>query len=222
MKRVALFLPLLLAGCDAALIPARRAADVYEFRLPITPPLVLRWPSGASVYVYVAAADESSARVPVLRDALRFGMAEWNQYATFGEYRLVETTDIERADVVLRWSDEPSPVDLAECPPSSTRAVTTFCAESDNLAEGLATFPRADGGSSRVKMVVSILPSESSVPGRVRALVTHELGHVLGIARHSDQPRDLMYSEELTTTRLSRRDIATIQLLYQLQPQVVP
>ena len=38
----------------------------------------------------------------------------------------------------------------------------------------------------------------------------------------SDQPRDLMYSEELTTNRLSRRDIATIQLLYQLQPQVVP
>jgi predicted Zn-dependent protease len=56
----------------------------------------------------------------------------------------------------------------------------------------------------------------------VRGLVTHELGHVLGLARHSDEPRDLMYGGELTTAVPGRRDQASVQVLYQMPPDVVP
>ena len=219
--RLVLSLAVVLAGCDSAALPPRSSADVYEFRLPTQPPLVLRWPSGSSIRVYVAG-GEVPGQPEALAAALRQGAAAWNQYALFGEFRLVPITELGEADVVLRWSGEPSPVDLSQCPPAGTRAVTTFCAEGGDLGNGLASFPLAGGGSSRVKMIVTILPLQLTIPGRVPALVTHELGHVLGIARHSDEPRDLMYAGELTVVTPSRRDQATVQVLYHTRPDVLP
>lgn len=213
---------LALAACESATLPERNPADVYDFRLDANPPLVLRWPSGSTVRVYVASTD--ATRRPVLRSALQAGLAEWNRHALFGEYRLAETTELSDADVVLRWTDEASPVIMTGCPPASVRAVTTFCVASEDLEDGLAIFPLsgADEEPSRVKMIVTILPSQAAIPGRVQMLVTHELGHVLGIGGHSADARDLMYEQELTTSVLSRRDLATIRLLYQLQPQLMP
>ena len=209
----------LVAACDSAALPPRPTDDVYEFRLPTNPPLVLRWPSGSTVRVYVAGGTVP-AQASALAAALVQGAAAWNRYAMFGEYRLGSTADLGQADVVLRWSGETSPVELSQCQPAGTQAVTTFCLDSANAR--LRPFPRTDGGSSRVRMVVTILPSQLTIPGRVPTLVTHELGHVLGIARHSQEPRDLMYGGELTTPAPSRRDQATVQVLYQMRPQVVP
>lgn len=209
----------LLAACDSAALPPRPTADVYEFRLPTQPPRVLRWSSGSTVRVFVAG-GAVPAQASALADALAQGATVWNRYALFGEYRLAPTTDLGSADVVLRWAGEASPVDLAQCQPAGTRAVTTFCL--DSTGSRLRVFPRTEGGESRVKMVVSILPSQLTIPGRVPVLVTHELGHVLGIARHSDEPRDLMYDGDLVTTAPSRRDQATVQVLYQMRPDVVP
>jgi hypothetical protein len=211
----------LLAGCESAALPPRQSEDVYEFRLPTQPPLVLRWPSGATIRVVVAGGDVPG-QATALADAFQHGAGAWNQHALFGEYRLASAGDVGAADVVLRWSGEPAPVDLSQCLPSGTRAVTTFCARDGDPVNGLAVFPRTDGGVSRVKMVVTILPSQLTIPGRIEQLVTHELGHVLGIARHSDEPRDLMYDGELVTSLPSRRDLATVRVLYQTRPEAVP
>lgn len=218
-RRLAAATLVLVAACDSAALPPLPTADVYEFRLPTQPPRVLRWSSGSTVRVFVAGGDEP-AEASALADALAQGAAAWNRYALFGEYRLAPTSDPDRADVVLRWAGDASPVDLAQCQPAGTRAVTTFCL--DSAGSRLRVFPRTDGGESRVRMVVSILPSQLTIPGRVPVLVTHELGHVLGIARHSDEPRDLMYAGDLVTSVPSRRDQATVQVLYQMHPEVVP
>lgn len=218
-RRLACATLILLAACDSAALPPRPTEDVYEFRLPTSPPLVLRWPSGSTVRVYVAGGTVA-AQATALAGALTQGAAAWNRYARFGEYRVGSTDDLGQADVVLRWSGEASPVDLSQCLPAGSRAVTTFCLDSANAR--LRPFPRSDGGSSRVRMVVTILPSQLAIAGRVTSLVTHELGHVLGIARHSEEPRDLMYSGDLTALLPSRRDQATVQVLYQMRPQVVP
>jgi len=220
-RRVACAAAVLLAACESAALPPRPNADVYEFRLPTQPPLVLRWASGATVRVYVAGGTVAG-QAAALAAAFDQGAAAWNQYALFGEYRLAVTGDLGQADMVLRWSGEVSPVDLSQCLPAGARAVTTFCAENGDPRNGLAVFPRTDGSPGRVKMVVTILPSQLTIAGRVPQLVTHELGHVLGISRHSDEPRDLMYGGDLSTATPSRRDQATVQVLYQMRPEAVP
>lgn len=218
--RVAAVLPVLLAACESATLPPRRTVDVYEFRLQTTPPAVFHWPVGTVVRVYV----ESTAEMrDALADALAGGAAEWNRHALFGEYRLVAAPTLDQADVVLRWMHEPSALDLSGCIPSGARAVTTFClTDPDPEAASLEPFPLADGTPTDVRMVVSVLASESSVPGRVASLVTHELGHVLGISTHSDVAADLMSDSQLSRTTLSTRDIATIQTLYHTRADLEP
>ena len=118
---------------------------------------------------------------------------------------------------------EPSALDLSGCIPSGARAVTTFClTDPDPEQASLTPFARSDGTPTDVRMVVSVLASEASVPGRVPSLVTHELGHVLGIATHSDVAADLMSDSQLSRTTLSTRDIATIQTLYHTRAGLVP
>lgn len=212
---------LLLAGCEGAALPARRTESVYDFKLATTPPSVLRWSTGATVRVYVesAAAAERSR----LTSALDAAMAEWNRHALYGEYRLVRSGSIADADVVLRWLDQGSQLDFSACEPAGARAVTTFClTDPDPAAAELQTFPLADGTATEVRMVVSVLTSQQTIAGRVESLVTHELGHALGLAQHSDDERDLMGESQLTRTTLSARDIATIQTLYHTRPDVVP
>src|SRR5688572_23266031 len=217
MKRVALALLAAAVACDSPAVPPTLLGDFYEFRLPTTPLQVLRWESGARVRVY--ATPSTGARAGVLEGALGRAMPVWNARALYGEYEMVSVADLNDADVVLRWSDELAPVDMSECPPDVSRAVTTFCL--DESGDHLEPFPHA-GGTNSVRMVVSVLGSEATRADRVDRLIAHELGHVLGIARHSLNVEDLMYGGELTRMTLSARDAATIRMLYHTRADVTP
>lgn len=50
----------------------------------------------------------------------------------------------------------------------------------------------------------------------LRAVAAHEMGHALGLA-HSGDSTDVLFAATHTST-LSPRDVATVQLLYQLRP----
>ncbi len=218
---LAAILPIVVAACDAPFLPGRLAEDVYDFSLPTQPPRILRWPAGAVVRVYVSPA-QTATRAALLLDAFRAGAAAWNALAPYGEFRLAEAPSAATADVVLVWSDEIPPVETTGCPPVVTRAVTTFC-----LAPGgasLQPFPlRGQGAApSPVRMIVTVLGSEAAVPDRVPRLVAHELGHVLGIARHSPNSDDLMWATTPQVSSPSRRDATTILLLYHVRPDVSP
>lgn len=208
------------AGCEGPLVPPDTSADIYDFRLTTTPPQVLRWPSGSRVRVYAA---DATTRGTMLTDAVALGAATWNRHALYGEYEIVPVASAVSADVVVRWSDEPSAVDMSGCPDVVSIAVTTFCLD-DEDATRLEVFPLlgTGGSGSSVRFVITILGTQSGDESTVRRLVIHELGHALGIARHSLNSQDLMAQGIPTRATLSQRDIATVQILYHTQPQVTP
>jgi hypothetical protein len=210
-----------LAACDGPTVPPNTTADIYDFRLPTAPPSVLRWPSGTRVRVHVAGV--AGAREDLLSAGLASGAAEWNRHALYGEYEVVRASSLGAADVVLRWSDEPSPVDMAECAPQLASAVTTFCLSDDDPSR-LHVFPLVvdPQSASSVRFVITLLGTQSGSSEAVSRLVLHELGHVLGIGQHSPDAGDLMAAGVPTRDSLSSADIATIQILYHTRPDITP
>lgn len=213
-----LLLPLLLvlAACDAPTIPERD--DAYAFALP-SPNLVFHWPAGSTVSVWVDESEDAT-RDAKLQAATSHAMAAWNDAVLFGEYRLAPARSAAEADVLVRWSDDPLPVrspDPTRCGVQPGRAVTTFCPEFDDGGpEGrLLVFPFAeDDATGRVRFLITISFVEAA-GDRVTALVTHEMGHALGIFRHP--PPSVGASvmlEQPTDSVPSRADRATIQVLY--------
>lgn len=210
------------AACDGAIIPPDTSADIYPFQLATDPPEVMRWPSGTRVRVY--AADTEGTRAGVLSGALSAGMATWNRHALYGEYELVAVSSPTDADVLLQWSDAPAVVDMSQCQAVISIAVTTFC-RSEAADDRLMVFPllppHADAASD-VRIVITILGTQAATPETLHPLVLHELGHALGIGRHSTNPQDLMAAGTPTRTTLSQRDINTVQVLYHTQPHIIP
>jgi len=222
MRRLlALLAALPLAGCDSPTLPPRATSEIYDFRLDTSPPQVLRWPSGTRVDVYVAA--DAAAREQLLASALARGAAEWNRHALYGEYEVARTASLSNADVVLRWSDETAPIDMSGCPPGGAIAVTTFCLDDTGLhLEPYPVIGAGDEEPNTVRFVITILGTQAAQPDVAERLVLHELGHVLGIVRHSTNANDLMATGVPTRSTLSLRDIATVRILYHTEPHITP
>lgn len=212
-------LAVLVAACETPAGPAAR--QPYDFTLPTSPALVYRWSEGATIRVFVAG-GESRARARILARALEAAAADWEAALEADVVRFAVVPSVDEADVVLRWSDVPAPVETAGCEPQlAGRATTTFCPTADGRA--LRRFPVADARAAEagtVRMVVTVLAGEAMREARVRQLVAHELGHVLGIGRHSPSPEDLMWEGALTSSAPSEADRASIELLYRSVPDI--
>jgi predicted Zn-dependent protease len=222
MKRCALAVMLLvLTACEGPFIPATLVSEIYPFNLETTPSRIFRWQAGSRIRVFAAA--DSPDRGALLQQALSPAVRAWNERALYDDYQLVPVASLQDADVLLRWSDEPAPVDMSECEPVLSLAVTTFCLRADDATK-LATFPflHTGIGESRVRIVVTVLGAAASDAQLTLRLVSHELGHVLGIGRHSDNAQDLMFGGVLTRSTLSARDAATVQTLYRTKPDITP
>ncbi|MBI4543948.1 MAG: hypothetical protein HY703_01985 [Gemmatimonadetes bacterium] len=203
------------ASCDSPTIPGR--VEAYNFALAAEPPVIFHWNPGRRVRVFVAGGDDA-ARAAALAAASAAASREWNGAVLFGEYRLSPAERLLDADVVLRWSDVPLPVEVPApaCQPALIgRAVTTFCPTADTTE--LRVYPLKNAGpeaAGQVRMIVTVAASEAQAPERVLRLVAHEFGHVLGIWRHAPGPSDLMWGGVLVTERPTPADRATIQVLY--------
>jgi hypothetical protein len=224
--RAALLCPLIaIVACDGAVLPPRASSDVYEFRLQSDHLYVFHWPTGKDIRVFVNPGPDS-ARTRMLATAFERGAAQWDAHALFGEYHLTRAATLADADVILRYSNEFTPVNTEGCPPSFSNAVTTLCIADLSAAQlHLASFdplPPADTTAGNIKMIVTILASQATIAGQVDRLVVHELGHVLGIGQHSPDPQDLMAAGVPLVTAPGRRDIATVQVLYHTTPDILP
>lgn len=219
--RQALLCALALGACETPTVPERFLRDVYEFRLLTPSPKTLRWPLNSTVHVFVVTSSDA-ARTQWLAAGVGNAVTVWNNAALYREVKLVQVGKVEDADVVVQYSLTQSPVDLTDCLPSGPDAVTTFCL-SPTDPKHLRVFPLRNGASnSHIRFVVSVRESAAADEETTVRLVTHEMGHVLGIARHTEQPTDLMYRGVLARKDLNARDRATLQVLYHSEADITP
>jgi predicted Zn-dependent protease len=151
---------------------------------------------------------------------VKYGIEAWNEAALYGEVELAEAGSLQEADVVVEYGHVNPPIDLSNCSPSGGLAVTTFCLTDNGLH--LKPFPLVNGTSTKVKFVVTVRVGLVTDALFVQRLVTHEMGHVLGIGQHSPDANDLMYFEALSRDKPSPADRATLTVLYHTVPDITP
>jgi predicted Zn-dependent protease len=158
----------------------------------------------------------------VLQQAFQHAARAWEEVSLYSDFDFLWASGVESADVILTWTGVPLPVNTSNCPPGGSNAFTTFCLNADRTR--LEPFPAAAGNGmpSRVRFIVSVRPGPTQTAARLRTLVTHELGHVLGLAQHSANAADLMFADPANRDVPNTRDRASLQVLYQTRADITP
>jgi predicted Zn-dependent protease len=220
MNRVLVIVVIAMAACQSPTVPERLARDVYRYELQTSSGLrVLRWPVGQVVKVFVVEHTDA-ARTSALRAALANAVEVWNSAVLYGEVQLQEVRNVSEADAVLSFFGSALPLETGQCTPSGSDAFTTFCLTGDG--QHLEGFPIVGTNQRNVKFLVTLQPVLPFDPIEVTRLVTHEMGHVLGIAQHSPLATDLMHSDARVAARPTARDRATLQALYHTAAEITP
>jgi hypothetical protein len=181
---------------------------------------VLRWPNASRIRVFLnpSTVDLRNAE---LTDAFRHARAVWENASLYVDYRFAQAASAQQADVIVTWSGSLLPVETAQCSPGGGNAFTTFCVNEERTR--LVPFPlTANPASGSVRMLVTIRDVMGGDAQRVRSLIAHELGHVLGLVQHSPNAEDLMNSNQQLRDQPNTRDRATVQLLYQTHADITP
>lgn len=170
--------------------------------------VLYRWPTGRTVAVFV-----DPTAIPAgtaLAVATAGAMTAWKQSLAGSEFAFRTATSAADADVIVHVSAAPRLVGLAGCaePPTFAGGVTFFCPAGDSAL----TLPLTGGAAGRVKVDISINPSATSAANPLSALVTHELGHAVGIGGHSPDAGDVMFAAPVVSAP-SARDITTLRWL---------
>jgi hypothetical protein len=198
-------------ACDAP--TAARPTAAYD-PTTLTRGLLYRWPSGRQVSVWVVV---PSVPGPVdLALAVREGMNAWNTIPQFAEFTLSLAASISDADIVVYDRVTTAPVSAGSCPFDALGAAgyTYFCptATTPSTAQLLPLAAPAMGGAGQVAVVIRVDRGRVTDQNGYNALLTHELGHAIGIGAHSDVPTDVMYGAPTVSTP-SARDARTLQNL---------
>lgn len=171
--------------------------------------IVYRWPTGKTIAVFV---DPTAVGAGVdLAGATAAGMAAWKAALGGSQFAFRAAATAADADVIVHASAAPRLVGLAGCaePPTFAGGVTFFCPARDSAL----TLPLLAGpGTGRVKIDIAINPSATNATNTLGALVTHELGHAVGIGGHSTNALDVMFAQPAVSVP-SSRDIATLRWL---------
>lgn len=202
---LAVVLAFALWSCDSPTVPAEGPA--YEPRLNTGQ--IFHWPLGKTIHVYVDPAGGGS----VLVEPLRQGQKAWRDVVYYREFEFKIVATPGAADVILHTVSAPLLWTLPSgCPPSGSGAggVTYFC--SNDTGEEVVILPLIASGPGHAKIDVTIDPSRATGPYTLRSLVTHELGHVLGIGTHSPDADDLMTTAPVAV-RPTARDASTLRYL---------
>ena len=201
-RRMSAALLVVLTACD----PPNWIGDSpgYDPRLPGD--LTYHWPLGRTISVYV----DPSGGGDVFRDLVVPSAGGWRDSVYFAEFTVRVVADAANADVIMHTRDAPLLVATGTCTysPPGAAGVTFFCAA--ETGDTLEVLELLSGEVGRVKMDVAIDLSRIGGGTTLRAIVAHELGHVLGIGSHSNDADDLMYSVP-TVERPSARDASALR-----------
>lgn len=178
-----------LAACDAPTIPRETFAYDPRLRAGAGELLVYRWPAGHTVRVYASAGAMSGGFA--IAPALAHAADAWRDALWFAELGFQLVADPGQADVVVHDISETLVNIPAECSGLlGFGGVTSFCATA--ALDRLVVLPLRSGASGRVRFDITIDGTRVTTESGFRALVTHELGHALGIGGHSSNASDIM------------------------------
>ena len=201
-------------ACESPTVPAEEPKfDATQ----LTGGLVYHWPVGRTIAIWVDTTAQPAGFD--LEAAARAGAAAWERQAYYKEFSFRFTRDPHDADVVVRYRATPRPVDDASCDPAGGGAgETIFCPDVD--AGVMDVMPLLAGGGGHIEADVLIEPywvSDAFLASHQLTrqehfgrLVTHELGHVLGIGGHSPDESDLMGGLAIAP-RISAGDASTLR-----------
>ena len=182
----------------------QRAGDLYEWRLVDgADTLHYHWPEAAlPVRFWVEDVNGMPAHLEAAIDA-------WREAFLYREFDGTIVADSSDADVIVRGtSASGSGVLLASSPEcqGATDVVIDVEAMTLELPIRIYVSPRFDPAGAATQ--------------RCLALTTiHEVGHSLGIFRHSTNANDIMYFDP-QVPGLSERDRATAEVVYHVRPTI--
>lgn len=201
------------AACGDPTIPGRAGvysfADTLVFGVDTTIDL-FRWPP-QRVPVRFWADPRGNMAFLVAR-----AIATWEEQFLYGEFRGAAVADSNAADVIVRWADSVPP----DVPPDPTLP---------NSCGGLTTLDFDASGvvlAGPVHVSLSVLTggppaTGPRVQGCMRRMAIHEIGHALGLLRHSQFPEDIMFGSA-SVDYPSQFDRRTVQVLYHSTPTITP
>ena len=196
-------------ACSEASAPER--VPNYEWRLVVdTDTLSFHWPKEMlPVRIWVEDSLDMPARIGE-------GIASWRGAYLYGEYDAVIVPDSSSADVIVRVLTPP--------------AVTT-----SSLGRLHVVFAGCEGATDldidvalhelrlpvRMYVVPKYDPELVDLTECFRVTARHELGHSLGLFRHTSDIRDIMFGQP-EAAGLSQRDINTAQILAHWPANLIP
>lgn len=192
-------------GCDTpSTAPSAFAYDPTS----LTGGQLYRWENGRRVNVYVVPATAGAYDLSQSVDA---ALSRWNAVPRGERVTLQRTTSISQANVVVFERASAMPVTPASCPYATTGAsgYTYICPVNGRAA----LLPLAGAtGTGAATVLIRIDMGRTGSQQQFDAVVTHELGHAIGIGGHSDSEVDVMFASPRSAT-ISGRDAQTLRWL---------
>lgn len=212
----ALAIVLLLAACTELSAPARSVP--YESRLfvsfdnngtPAIDSIRFHWPSSSMPVRYWV---EDSLGVPAhVRNAIQ----TWKSAFLYREWDAVVVGDSASADVIVR---------VVQPPPKPGPATFRFLSLAPECEGATDIDTVATRRELRLPLRIYLnprLPNDPNLGQCMDLTAVHEMGHSMGLFQHTTDPLDIMFTDPVAT-KLSGRDVATIEALYHRESDMEP
>jgi len=205
----------LLGGCTDIGTPTRPIP--YESRLfipfdnqgqPAVDSLRFHWPRSSMPVRYWV---EDSLGAPAL---VRNAIATWKSAFLYNEWDAIVVSDSTSADVIVRVENIPPKPSPATIRLASLRPECEGATDVDTVATRQEFLVP-------VRVFLNPKFQSDSLSLCMKITATHEVGHTMGLLQHSGDVNDIMFTDP-QATRLSARDIATVEALYHRDSDMHP
>jgi predicted Zn-dependent protease len=212
VKRLALFAvcaAATVAACGDPATPDRECLNCYYSFADTVPPdtFIFHWPANRLPVRFWA---DPRGPMPAL---VPYAIAAWQAQFLYGEFQGTVVSDSTHADVIVQWQGT-VPSDTAQ-PDTSTAPACS----------GVTTNPELFADSStnvlHIDIDVKASYSDAAVAACIRRVTIHEMGHALGLVRHSPYTLDIMNAVPVVNLP-SGEDRRTIEVLYHTKATIVP